>query len=205
MHRLLEYPLHSISHAIKRLVVHEENQQNVYFKEGEEDTIMESNVGTTLTAYFELNKADSEAQNCLYTEIPKYYTFNDKLKQWCKRKRISKPILSRMYLINPKERARYFIRLLLLHVRGAKCFQDLRTVDNVVYDTFFEAAKARNLVNEDEKWNRCLEEAAKVQFSYALCELFAFICVFHNPTNARELYEKYKSNSLSSKIRKKCW
>ena len=26
----------------------------------------------------------------------------------------------------------------------------------------------------------------------ALCNLFAYICIFHNPINARELFDKYK-------------
>lgn len=103
-----------------------------------------------------------------------------------------------MYLVNPKDRQRYFIRLLLLHVKGATSFQNLRTVNGIVYSTFYEAAVAKQLVNEDDEWDRCLEEATQVQFPTALCELFAFICIFHNPINARNLYEKYKHFFLSS-------
>ena len=45
-----------------------------------------------------------------------------------------------MYLVNPKDRHRYFIRLLLLHVKGATSFENLRTVDCVIHPTFYEAA-----------------------------------------------------------------
>ena len=81
---------------------------------------------------------------------------------------------------------------MLLHGKGATSFENLRTVNCVIHPTFYEAAVAKNLVNEDEEWDRCLKEATQVQFPTALCELFSFICIYPNPINARELYEKYK-------------
>lgn len=56
-----------------------------------------------------------------------------------------------MYLVNVKDRERYFIRLLLLHAKGATSFVESGTVDNVLHNTFYEAANAKNLVKEDEK------------------------------------------------------
>ena len=97
-----------------------------------------------------------------------------------------------MYLVNPKDQQRYFIRLLLLHVKRATSFENLRTVNCVIRPTFYEAAVAKRLVNEDEEWDRCLKEATQVQFPTAFCGLFSFICIYYNPINARELYEKYK-------------
>ena len=81
-----------------------------------------------------------------------------------------------MYLVNPKDRQKYFIRFLLLHVKGATSFENLRTVNCVINPTFYEAAVAKHLVNEDEEGDRCLKEATQVQFPTALCELFSFIC-----------------------------
>ena len=82
-------------------------------------------------------------------------------------KKTKKPILSRMYLINPKNRQRYFIRLLLLHVKGATSFENVRTVNCVIPPIFYEAAVAKHLVNEDEEWDRCLKEATQLQFPAA--------------------------------------
>ena len=88
MHRLLEYVLHETSHTIKRLAVHDENAQEVYFKEGQENEILNKNVETTLTAYFKLNQIDSEARNYLYSEIPIHSTFDEKLKTWNEGKKL---------------------------------------------------------------------------------------------------------------------
>lgn len=108
-----------MSHTIYRLAVHDEDQQDVYFEEGKEEKLLDKNIATTLTAYFDLNKTDEEARQYLYHEISIYYTFNKKLKCGLIDKKTPKPILSRMYLVNPNDRERYFIRLLLLHMRGA--------------------------------------------------------------------------------------
>ena len=70
-----------------------------------------------------------------------------------------------MYLFNPKDRQRYFIRLLLLHVKGATLFENLRSVNCVIHPTYYEAAVAKHLVNEDEEWDRCLRGQAMVRRS----------------------------------------
>ena len=69
--RLFEYPMHEQSHTIYRLAVHLENEQTVYFREGQEEVAVEKakSKHTTLTAWFELNKNDSFARNINYLDI----------------------------------------------------------------------------------------------------------------------------------------
>ena len=91
-----------------------------------------------------------------------------------------------MYLVSPKDRERFYLRLHLLHVRGAACFDDLRPVDNKILSTFYEATIACKLIKTDDEWDHCFE-AVNFQFPKALYQLFSFILIFRNPTNAREL------------------
>ena len=120
----MEYVLHETSHTIKRLAyTMKMHKKYIILKKVKENEIINKNVETTLTAYFKLNQIDSEACNYLYSEIPIHDTFDERLKTWNRRKKTKKPILSRMYLVNPKDRQRYFIRLLLLHVKGAISFK----------------------------------------------------------------------------------
>lgn len=60
------------------------------------------------------------------------------------------------------------MRLLLLHVRGATSFKDLRTVEEFVYPTLLEAARALDLIDTDEEWDKCLEEASQYKFPAAM-------------------------------------
>lgn len=198
MWRIYENKMSDMSHSINRLAVHLDNQQNVYYKRGEEEQALEKNHDTTLIAWFKLNKTDAEAQQYLYSEIPHYYTWVPKYKYWKKRQQTMKPILNRLYFVSPRQQERFYLRLLLLHIRGAKSFEDLRTYEDKTYDTYKEAAIARNFVAQDDEWDKCLNEASIFKFPKQLCEVFAYILVFHKPLNAKELYDKYKEDFIDS-------
>jgi hypothetical protein len=86
LHRIFEYKLHEQSHAVYKLAVHLENEQYVYFKESCEKELIDKNVNTTLTAWFQLNLEDPSAREYLYTEFPSYYVFDKTGKKWQKRK-----------------------------------------------------------------------------------------------------------------------
>ena len=109
------------------------------------------------------------------TEISQHYVY-EQSKKCIQRQKFNKPVLSRMYIVNPKERERYFLRLLLSHVKGAQTFKDLKSYEEITYDTYADAAKARNLINTDEEWEKYISEACKNQFPIALCNLFSLIC-----------------------------
>ena len=50
---------------------------------------------------------------------------------------------------------------MLLHiVRGAKSFDDLRTIDDTTYATFCEACMTLGLVADNSEWNDALNEAS---------------------------------------------
>ncbi|XP_046744302.1 uncharacterized protein LOC124410178 [Diprion similis] len=163
------------------LAVHVEGEQVVYFEEGNEEVAIDENKESTLLAWFTLNTTDVDAQ----------------FTKWSKRKKFVKPVLSRMYFVSPKETERYFLRMLLSHIRGAQSFQDVRTNGGIMYPTDFEAAVARKLVTDDEEWDKCLSEASSLKFPTDMCRLFAYICVFSMPINARQLFEKYKSDFVN--------
>ncbi|XP_051160434.1 uncharacterized protein LOC127281007, partial [Leptopilina boulardi] len=196
MHRLYEFPMHEQSHATYRLAVHLPNQQSICFQEGLEEEAVNKFKNTTLTAWFKLNAEDSEARKYLYTEIPHNYVFVESSKTWKVRQRITKILICRMYFVSPKDIERYFLRLLLLYVRGAKSFEDIKTYEGITYNTFTEAARARNLMVDDNEWNNCLTEAVSMKFPKELCRLLAYICVFGSPVNAIDLWNKYKEDMI---------
>ena len=84
-----------------------------------------------------------------------------------------------MYYISPCDTECFYLRLLLLHVRGATSYRDLRTVAGQEAETFQAACKLRNLLEHDE-WDNCLAEATTLQMPAQLRCLFATICVFVN-------------------------
>ena len=101
------------------LAVHLPLEQPVYFKPGsEEDALLKAESSdSSLLAWFKLNENDNNAHQYLYHNIPNHYTFYNK--KWSLRKRDSKKVIGRMYLCSPSEGERFYLRLLLLHVKAA--------------------------------------------------------------------------------------
>ena len=73
-------------------------------------------------ACLKLNENVNNAHQYLYHNIPNHYTFYNK--KWSLRKRDSKKVIGRMYLCSPSEGERFYLRLLLLHVKAANSYQD---------------------------------------------------------------------------------
>ena len=181
MWRILQFKMDEQSHAIIRLAVHLPLEQPVYFKPGseEEALLRAESSDSTLLAWFKLNQTDPDAHEHLYHNIPNYYVFSNK--KWKPRKRDGHKVIGRMYLCSPSDGDRFYLRLLLLHVKGACSYNDLLTHQNVTYPTFKEAAKARSLLEDDSEWDRCLNDAVLVRMPQVLRKLFASICIWSNP------------------------
>lgn len=125
--RIFEFPLHQNSHTIIRLPVHVENGHLVLFNEDENlPDVIGRDQNTMLTSYFNCCQTDINACQYTYSEFPEHYIFN---KTWKPRQRGGSKTIGRMYSVSPNEGERYYLRLLLVHVRGPKSFEDIRTVD----------------------------------------------------------------------------
>ena len=174
------------------------NEQILYFEDGNEAEALDER-DDRLTAWFKLNIENENARQYLYPEIPEHFTYIAKSKK-LERQRFWKPReksfnkIGRMYTVSVRQRELYYLRLLLLHVRGAISFEDLKTVDGQLYNTFKEAAVARNLLADDIEWENTLTEAALLNMPYQIRQLFAFICVFCEPQNAESLWQNHKQN-----------
>ena len=137
--RIVELPLHGIRPNVYRLAVHTKNQQSIIFEEGkEENAVNYKNHDTTLTAWFDLNKKDINAKKVLYCNIPQYYFFDDS-KKWIKRKNHFNAV-GRIINVSLKDSERFHLKLLLNRVKEAISFEDLRTYNGIIYETFKETA-----------------------------------------------------------------
>nr|XP_047124202.1 ATP-dependent DNA helicase pif1-like [Hydra vulgaris] len=94
--------------------------------EGEEQVAIDraAQRDTHLTAWFKLNAENNEARQYSYIEIPYHFVFGKNC-MWKVRQRGSDKVVVRMYKISSFCEL-FFLRLLLLHVKGAKSFEDLR-------------------------------------------------------------------------------
>ncbi len=191
--KLYAFKMSDRSHSVTRLPCHLPGMQYALYQDGEPiNDILEENAKTQLTEFFKLCQTNpNDTQNLRYIDIPKYYSWNKTTKEWKKRRRVSSDQISRIYTVDPSQGERYFLRTLLNIIPAPTSFQDVRTYDGRIYDTFRDAAKAQGLLQDDEEWNRCMDEAASTCPPSQLRHIFTIILVFCNPIHPTELFDKY--------------
>ena len=106
-----------------------------------------------------------------------------------------------MHRLSPKCGEQYYLRLLLLNVRGATGWDDLLTVDGIKYDKFKKAAAALGLLKDDQEWHRCMQDAAKWKIGDQLLHLFVTILLNCEVSDPKKLWNEQKVN-MSDDIRR---
>lgn len=91
-----------------------------------------------------------------YVNMPETYMFDAKAKKWRLKAFCPKLTIGSLFPVSPKQRECFFLHALLQKRCFPKSYEDLRTVDGVVYDTFREAAIAMGLVRGDEEYKMYL-------------------------------------------------
>ncbi|KAI9079534.1 hypothetical protein K1719_038506 [Acacia pycnantha] len=109
-------------------------------------------------AWFDKNKDDPFARTLTYSQFPNYFTFVREKRFWKIRERGFS--VGRMGHCTPlKENYIIFISL-LTRVRGAKNYEDIESINTVVFPTFREACFALGLLDDDKDYIDAIKEAS---------------------------------------------
>ncbi|ONI14293.1 hypothetical protein PRUPE_4G273400 [Prunus persica] len=100
-------------------------------------------------------------------------------------------VIGRIYTVSPTEGEKFYLRILLNHVRGATSFLNLMTIGGVLQPTFKEAAEQQGLLEEDDSIRQCLLEAFTIRMPSALRRLFVTILVYCEPVGVRTLWDEF--------------
>ncbi|XP_066428603.1 uncharacterized protein [Eleutherodactylus coqui] len=210
--RIFSFPIHERHPTVVHLAVHLENGQRVYFTTENVHARASSPPQTTLTAFFLLCTHDLFAGTLLYSEVPKYYTWNASAKNFQRRKQ-GKPVeghpniylsdtLGCLYTVHPNNQECFYLRLLLVNMRGPKSFQELRTVNGEVCATYREACQQLNLIENNAHWDTALNDASNTAQPQQIRTLFAIILTTCFPSNPKDLWEKYKDYMSEDMLRR---
>nr|GEV14041.1 ATP-dependent DNA helicase PIF1 [Tanacetum cinerariifolium]GEX52253.1 ATP-dependent DNA helicase PIF1 [Tanacetum cinerariifolium] len=164
MWRIYGLPQSNIYPSVLSLQVHLPNNQFIRFKKYYVLTNIierERNKRSMLNAFFELSETDTNSRQYLYRDIPMYYTWKKSTRVWKQRKQGK--IKGRMVFVNHDEGERFYLRVLLQHVKGPTGFDYLYTVDDVLYTTFCRAALERGLIKRDVRklWDNHYESLSE--------------------------------------------
>ncbi|KAF7808074.1 ATP-dependent DNA helicase PIF1-like [Senna tora] len=145
--------------SVERLPFHLPNQQGVVF--GDHDSIDSVVFNATakqtkFLAWFEANKRYPKAKSLTYAQFPSQFVYKTDCRQWFKRK------------------------------SGPTCYEDIRTINGVVYPTFNNACYVMGLLDDDKEYIEGIVEGSKWSLGFYLRKLFATLLI-HN-TIARPSY-----------------
>ncbi|KAG5539463.1 hypothetical protein RHGRI_019865 [Rhododendron griersonianum] len=203
--RIFGHHMHEEVPTVTRLALHLPGMHRVNYnpRESLEDIIARAAIEkSTLTGFFSWYASNPDSTPYTYQEFPQYFVWDKKNNVWTPRK--SGYAIGRMYFASPNCGETFYLRLLLTVVKGPKSFESLRTVNNVIHDTFKLACVARGLLEDDDEWVQCLEEAAIMKSGYQLRRLFCVILTQCSPLQPLELWKRFSMHicdDLAHKIR----
>src|SRR5712672_837638 len=148
---------------------------------------------TTLTGWFKANAEQvvENIRNILYQDFPSKMVWNKQKCKWTAREHGD--AIGRMYYAHPSSGERFYLRLLLATVSGATSFGDLLIFEGIQYPSFREVCIACGLLENDNEWHQCLEEARDMQIGQQLHHLFVTILHDCAPADPRRLWNTFWS------------
>lgn len=212
--RIFGFSIHERYPAVVHLAFHLENGQRVYFttETARENAMNPKN--TTLTAFFQLCQNDPFAKTLYYYDVPKYYTWNIKKSEFCRRKQGRKiseyagicasETIGRVYTVHPNNAECYYLRMLLHVIKGPNSFADLKFVNDETCETYREACLKLGLLEDDKHWEVTLCEAELTRHPRQIRDLFVIIISICAPADPMRLWERFKeilSEDIQRRIR----
>ena len=121
--------------------------------------------------------------------MPQEYTF--KKKEWHPRQRGCS--IGRVHTVNPLAGDVFYLRMLLYHdhCRGKTSFEDLKTLDNVVQESYQAVCRELGLLSDDQEWSTVLIEAAGTQMCPQIRALYVVILLYCQPADPRKLFDDF--------------
>ncbi|XP_076910528.1 uncharacterized protein LOC143568203 [Bidens hawaiensis] len=157
--RIFAFGVHYRLPSVMRLAFHLPGEQQVIYGANEdiEDILNKTtNASSMFTGWFECNKKYDLAKTLTYAEFPTKYVWKKQGRKWEPRQRGF--AIGRVHAVPAAFDEAYYLRILLNKVKGPECFEDIRTVDGVVCETFRDACYKRGLLDNDKEYIEAIEE-----------------------------------------------
>ncbi|XP_074378184.1 uncharacterized protein LOC141719710 [Apium graveolens] len=145
---------------------------------------------TMFIQWFLTNKEDSAARELTFVEFHEKFLWDETQKIWKRRKnKIS--VIGRIVYVHPTAGERFYLRMLLNFVWGAMSFEDVHTVNGIVYNTYKEACFHHGLLECDDEWHAAITDASIHQTGVQLRELFVTLLLFCDISDVMDLWVRH--------------
>ena len=174
-----------------KLTFHLLKEQPILFKDNEDiDEILHTNEHkrTMFLAWCEANKIYPEGKNLTYSQYPNHFVWMSEQREWKPRKKgVS---IGRLTYIPPCTGELYYLRLLLNFKKGCCNYDNIRTINGVIYKTYKEACYAMGLLAEDKEFIDAIIEASTLASGTPLRRLFITLLLMNTMSKPEEVWNK---------------
>ena len=108
-----------------------------------------------------------------YAEFPKKFVYDRRKREWKERK--SGLLVGRLANASPNPGELYYLIILLTKVRGPTCFDDIKKVNGVVYESFMDACEVWGLLDDDIEFFNAINDVAQWSIGHSLRKLFVMM------------------------------
>ncbi|XP_076932188.1 uncharacterized protein LOC143597627 [Bidens hawaiensis] len=174
-----------------RLPFHLPDKQQVFYGPDDdvEDILKNHSVASTMfKSWMECNRIYDEAKDLNYIEFPSKFVWKKHGKYW-ERRKVGFSI-GRIHSVSPALGEAYFLRIILNKVKGPTSFEDICTVNGVVFPTFRDACYERGLLDDDMEYIEAIKEASNSCSGGYLRNLFATMLTSHCLSRPDFVWEK---------------
>ncbi|XP_020972762.1 uncharacterized protein LOC110269328 [Arachis ipaensis] len=188
--RIFGYGIHFRDLSVVRLGFHLPGEQPVVFQDHEnlEDVVKKYSVKESMfLGWFEANKKYGEARSLTYSEFPSKFVWKPLPRKWFPRK--SHLVIGRIFFVPPGSGEIYYLRLLLNFVRGPTSYEDIRTINGILYPTFGDACYAQGILDDDKEYIDAIEEASIWGSGQYLRKLFATLLFSNTITRPEHVWK----------------
>jgi hypothetical protein len=172
--RIFAFKIHDRRPAVVRLTFHEERKQSIVFKDSSDLTSVlrrNQHKDTMFLAWMEANRRYSQGRHLTYGQFPSVFSYDCDNRFWKPRKRSGS--VGRLSFVPHSSSELYYLRLLLNVQVGCTSYEDLRTVNGQVYDSFREACAALHLLEDDREFIDAIKEVVVLGSGIYLRRMFA--------------------------------
>ncbi|XP_074358951.1 uncharacterized protein LOC141698198 [Apium graveolens] len=144
---------------------------------------------TKLEAWFVANKEIPRAREFTYSEFPSQFTWLSRECKWKERQRGD--VVGRLSEVHATAGDLLYLRMLLMRRKGCLTFEDIRSVNGHVYDSFKETCAALGLLQDDRQWHEAMVENSESSFPNQLREMFVNILAYCSVTVPLSLWNDH--------------
>ncbi|XP_031107199.1 uncharacterized protein LOC116011909 [Ipomoea triloba] len=139
-------------------------------------------------AWFEANKKYPTARQLIYAEMPMKFIWKQSTREFVPKQRGFS--IGRVIYVLPSSGEMYYLRCLLNVMRGLTCYEDLRTVNGVLYSTYRDACYTLGLLEDDKEYVDAIVEASHWVSTQSLRNLFTTLLSSNSLSHPEVVWEK---------------